>query len=82
MKCVRFQRGLIVAKDIGRTKGAIARGYHMRSRLSVPHSQSGPSIHPRWRPNPEIEWHHHSITSIHAGPPRKTHGTDFDKRHD
>ena len=56
MKCVWFQRGLIVAKDIGSffiyvdTWGERAMpidyrgsGYHMRSRLSVPHSQS---IHP------------------------------------
>ena len=65
VKCVRFQRGLIVAKDIGSffiyVDTRLTRGWHvdtwgerampidyrgsgyMRSRLSVPHSQS---IHP------------------------------------
>ena len=94
MKCVRFQRGLIVAKDIGSffiyvdtrltsREGnelclAIACGYHMRSRLSVPHSQS---IHPSAQDGVQT-LESNGITSIHAGPPRKTHGTDFEKRHD
>ena len=25
---------------------------------------ASPSIHPRWRPNPEIEWHHVKTTGL------------------
>ena len=40
---------------------------------------ASPSIHPRWRPNPEIEWHHVDTRGTSSAP-RKIH--DFEKRHD
>ena len=60
VKCVRFQRGLIVAKPREKLSEGRKEQSHVVTtcdRGYLCHIASS-SIHPRWRPNPEIEWHH------------------------
>ena len=84
VNCVRFQHGLIVAKDIGSFLFMLTCGWHhvpidcrtcnqgyLRHIASASIHQDGVQT-----------LKSNGITSIHAGPPHKTHGTDFEKRHD